>query len=61
MSDGTIIDRDPQHATIRFERSVEADIAETWRWLTEPDRLERWLAPTQDRPEGGRNRRAPLR
>jgi uncharacterized protein YndB with AHSA1/START domain len=43
---GTIIERDPQHATIRFERSLEADIAETWRWLTEPDRLERWLAPT---------------
>jgi uncharacterized protein YndB with AHSA1/START domain len=44
---GTIVERDLQHATIKFERSLEADIAKTWRWLTEPDRLERWMAPTQ--------------
>ena len=48
MSDyGTFIERDPHHATVRFERSVDADIAETWRWLTEADRLERWLAATK--------------
>ena len=47
MSDGTIIDRDPEHATVRFERSVDADIADTWRWFTEPDRLEQWLAATK--------------
>jgi uncharacterized protein YndB with AHSA1/START domain len=47
MSDhGNIIDRDPHNVTIRFERRVDAGITETWRWLTEPDRLERWLAPT---------------
>jgi uncharacterized protein YndB with AHSA1/START domain len=47
MSDhGDIIDRHPQDVTIRFERRVGADITETWRWLTEPERLERWLAPT---------------
>jgi uncharacterized protein YndB with AHSA1/START domain len=48
MSDhhGNIVDRDPHNVTIRFERRVEAGIDETWRWLTEPDRLVRWLAPT---------------
>ena len=47
MSDhGNIIDRHPHNVTIRFERRIDAGITETWRWLTEPDRLERWLAPT---------------
>ena len=47
MSDhGSIIDHHPHNVTIRFERRIDAGITETWRWLTEPDRLERWLAPT---------------
>ena len=26
---------------------MDADIADTWRWFTEPDRLEQWLAATK--------------
>lgn len=41
--------------TVRFERSVSADPETVWAALTEPERLEAWLAAAEfDAAEGGK-------
>ncbi len=49
---GTVVSGD----TIRFERSLQANIADVWRHFTEPELLRKWLASqaTLENKTGGR-------
>ena len=49
---GTVVSGD----TIRFERSLRANIADVWRYFTEPELLRKWLASqaTMETKSGGR-------